>query len=127
MRMAFITRSFPVWISRADYGAGAQGASQIAHRGPRLCGNHAELPQLCVDVDDSPDLGDLAVGEAEDEDLVVGDGLAGRRDAPVLALVSTGDRVPDDDLVVFRDQVFVRDVQVGERAKEHRPHLPERL
>jgi hypothetical protein len=38
--------------------------------------DHSELFHIREDVDDSPGLGDSAVGEAEDEDLVVGDGLA---------------------------------------------------
>jgi ketosteroid isomerase-like protein len=38
--------------------------------------NHAELSHLREDVDDSPGLGDSAVCEADNEDLVVGDGFA---------------------------------------------------
>jgi len=42
-----------------------------------LGGNRAELIHLREDVDHPPRLGDSAVREAEDEDLVVGDGFAG--------------------------------------------------
>jgi hypothetical protein len=38
--------------------------------------DHSELFHIRENVDDSPGLGDSAVGEAEDEDFVVGDGLA---------------------------------------------------
>jgi hypothetical protein len=41
-----------------------------------------------------PDLGDSAAREADDEDLVVGDGFAGWREAPVLALVCPGKASP---------------------------------
>jgi hypothetical protein len=44
--------------------------------------DHSELFHIREDVDDSPGLGDSAVGEAEDEDFVVGDGLARHPSVP---------------------------------------------
>src|SRR6266540_2817131 len=101
--------------------------SQTSARTCSLGGNHAELFHLREDVDDPPDLSDSAVDEAADEDLVVGDGFAGWREAHVFTLVGPGNRVPADDLVPLFDQILDRNVKVGERAKEHRPHLLERL
>jgi hypothetical protein len=47
-----------------------------------LGANHAELFHLREDVDDPPDLCDSPSGETENEDLVLRDGFAGRREAP---------------------------------------------
>src|SRR5882757_3598505 len=74
---------------------------------------------------DAPCLRDAAVDEAEDEDLAVRDGLAGRRQPHVRALMGAGDRVPDDHLVAVGDHVLDRDVQVGVGAQQHRPDLLE--
>src|SRR5215831_10171461 len=67
-------------------------------RSGSIGGNHAELFHLREDVDDAPGLGDSPVGEADDEDLVVGDGFDGWREAHVFTLVGPGNRVPGDDL-----------------------------
>src|SRR5262249_17472223 len=75
-----------------------------------LGGNQAELFHLGEDVDDSPDLDDSAVDEAADEDLVVGYGLAGWRQAHVFTLVSASNGLPGDDLVPLFDHILDRDL-----------------
>src|SRR5262249_4321068 len=86
-------------------------------RSGSIGGNTAELVSLRRDVDDAPGLGDSPVGEADDEDLVVGDGFARWRKAHVFTLVGPGNRVPGDDLVPFRDQILGRKVQVGKARR----------
>ena len=91
------------------------------------CGNHAELLHLREDVDHPPGLSDSAAREAEDEDLVVGDGLAGWPVAHVVTLVGPSNRVAADDLVPLRDQILDRDMEVGENPKESGEHLLQHL
>src|SRR3954467_6073873 len=52
-------------------------------RAYRLGQSHAELLHLREDINDSPRLDDAAVGESEDEDFVVDNGLGGRLQAHV--------------------------------------------
>jgi hypothetical protein len=85
--------------------------------------NRAQLLHLRQDVDNTPGLCDSTVDEAEDKDLVIGDGFAGWWDAHVLAEVRPSNQVPADNLVPFRDHIVDRDMKVGERAKERREHV----
>jgi hypothetical protein len=73
----------------------------------------AELAQLGQDVDHRPALGDAAVGEPHDHDLVVPDGSPRRRQAEVLAQMRARDRVAAGHPVAVDDQVLDLDVQVG--------------
>jgi len=56
----------------------------------RICARTSTTP---------PGLSDSAAREAEDEDLAVGDGFAGWRQAHVFAAVGSGNHIPADDLV----------------------------
>jgi helix-turn-helix protein/integrase-like protein len=107
---AFATDSLP--LAGGSGGPAAPPPSGRNQPSASVGGDQAELFQLREDVDDSPGLGDSAVDEPEDDDLVVGDGLAGWRKAHVFTLVGPGKGVPADDLSVFFDHVLDRDVQV---------------
>ena len=86
-------------------------------------GKGAQLSQLREDVDDPPGLGDSAVHESTDDNLVIRDGLAGWWQAHVLALVGPSDRIAGDDFVSLRDQILDRNMKVGEGPMEPAEHL----
>src|SRR5262245_28359536 len=88
--------------------------------------NRAELPHQRHDIDDSPGLGDSAIEEARDEDLIVGDGFAGWWDAHEFTPVGPGDHVPADDPVALGDDVFELNVEVGAGPMERGKHQLER-
>ncbi len=65
----------------------------------------ADLAQQRHLVGHEPGLGDLAVSQAEDADLVDVDGLAGRRNAEQVAFVGAGDLEQEPDHVALGDDL----------------------